>query len=186
MELDPEAMDPSSPLHVFAYGSLIWRPGFPFLRREPALLRGFHRRFCLWSRLYRGTPERPGLVLGLDRGGSCHGVVFSVAPEHAAATRDYLRERENPRGETVYHERILPVRLASGGAVRALCYVADRSHPSYARPCHDTAAGVIAAGVGQAGSNRDYLLNTLATLREFGLRDAGLEAIAGRLDGAGG
>ncbi len=179
------AMDPSSPLHVFAYGSLIWRPGFPFTHREPALLRGFHRRFCLWSRLYRGTPERPGLVLGLDRGGSCHGVAFTVAPQDVPATRAYLRERENPRGENVYHERMLPVRLASGQVVRALCYVADRSHPAYARPCPDTAARVIAAGVGQAGTNRDYLLNTLAMLREFGLRDAALEGIAGRLESAG-
>ena len=176
-------MDPSSPLHVFAYGSLIWRPGFPFVAREAALLRGFHRRFCLWSRLYRGTPERPGLVLGLDRGGSCQGVVFTVAPEHAPATRAYLRERENPRGEDVYHERLLPVRLASGATLRALCYVADRRHPAYARPCAETTARVIAAGRGEAGTNRDYLLNTLATLRDFGLRDRALEGIAARLDG---
>ena len=170
-----------SPLHVFAYGSLIWRPGFPFVSREPALLRGFHRRFCLWSRLYRGTPERPGLVLGLDRGGSCHGVVFRVAPEHADATLAYLDERENPNGETVYHRRLLPVRLASGATLRAVTYVADRAHPAYARPCPDTAARVIGAGMGQAGSNRDYLLNTLEQLRALGLRDVGLEGIARRL-----
>lgn len=176
-------MHPSSDLHVFAYGSLIWRPGFPFASREPALLRGFHRRFCLWSRLYRGTPERPGLVLGLDRGGSCQGVVFTVPAADAPATLAYLEERENPRGENVYHPRFLPVRTASGRALRALAYVADRRHPSYARPCPDTAARVIGAGIGQAGSNRDYLLNTLACLREMGLRDAALERIAARLDG---
>lgn len=166
-------------MFVFAYGSLIWRPGFPYLAAQPALLRGYHRRFCLWSRHYRGTPEAPGLVLGLDRGGSCQGVAFEVAPEARAAVLEYLDARENPQGEHVYHRREVALRLTDGQAVRGITYVADRSHPAYARPCHETAARAIAAGHGKAGSNRDYLLNTVLRLREFGLRDLGLERIAG-------
>ena len=92
-------------MFVFAYGSLIWRPGFAHLGARPALLRGYHRRFCIWSRHYRGTPERPGLVLGLDRGGACQGVVFEVAAEAAAAVLEYLDARENLLGEQVYHRR---------------------------------------------------------------------------------
>ena len=83
-------LDDDGSLYVFAYGSLIWRPGFAYSAMHPALLRGFHRRFCIWSRRYRGTPEAPGLVLGLDRGGSCRGVAFQVPGEEAAAVLDYL------------------------------------------------------------------------------------------------
>lgn len=166
-------------MFVFAYGSLIWRPGFPHLGARPALLRGYHRRFCIWSRHYRGTPERPGLVLGLDRGGACQGVVFEVAPEEAPGVLGYLDARENLLGEQVYHRREVPVRLrGAGGVVRAVTYVADRRHPAYGRPCAETVAGAIALAEGSAGSNRDYLLNTLEHLGGFGLRDAGLERIA--------
>ena len=168
-------------LHVFAYGSLIWRPGFPFVGRESGLLRGYHRRFCLWSRHYRGTPEAPGLVLGLDRGGACHGVVFHVAPADAAGVLDYLEGRENPHGENVYHRRLLPVRLASGPIVHAVAYVADRAHPAYCRPCEATTAATIARSRGVAGSNRDYLLNTQRHLAELGLRDARLARLAAAL-----
>ncbi len=165
-------------MFVFAYGSLIWKPGFAHLGAHPALLRGYHRRFCLWSRLYRGTPERPGLVLGLDRGGSCHGVAFEVPAADTAAVLAYLDARENPNGENVYHRRELPVTLRGGRSVRAIAYVADRRHPAYARPCPDTTATTIAAGHGQAGSNQDYLLNTIRQLHAHGLRDAALERVA--------
>ena len=164
-------------LHVFAYGSLIWRPGFPFLSREAGLLRGYHRRFCLRSTMYRGTVEAPGLVLGLDRGGACQGLVFRVAAAEAAGVLDYLEERENPRGQHVYHRRFLPVRLASGEAVRAISYVADRAHPAYCRPCEAEATAAIAQGRGEAGLNRDYLRHTVEHLHQFGLRDPGLERL---------
>ena len=165
-------------LHVFAYGSLIWRPGFEHLGARPALLRGYHRRFCIWSRHYRGTPEAPGLVLGLDRGGSCQGVVFEVAGADAGAVLAYLDARENLAGEAVYRRRLLRVNPPDGQAVVAVTYVADRAHPAYGRPTLATMAATVAAGRGQAGSNRDYLWNTLAQLRALGLRDAGLEALA--------
>ena len=80
-------------LWVFAYGSLIWDPGFPFEEARPALLRGYHRAFCLYSTRYRGTPERPGLVLGLDRGGACRGVAFRVPGRHAAEVLRYLDDQ---------------------------------------------------------------------------------------------
>ncbi len=170
------------PLHIFAYGSLIWRPGFAYEARHPALLRGFHRRFCLTSRHYRGTAEQPGLVLGLDRGGACRGVVFTVAAEAAEATLAYLDARENVAGEVVYTRRLLPVRLADGGrVVQAVTYVADRRHAAYCRPAPEAAAAAIARGMGQAGANRDYLLNTLSHLRELGIRDAALDRIAALL-----
>jgi cation transport protein ChaC len=178
----PAALDPDGHLYVFGYGSLIWQPGFAHLGAHPALLRGFHRRFCLWSRLYRGTPEVPGLVLGLDRGGACRGVAFRVAGQDAGAVLDYLDARENIGGEVVYTRRLLPVRLLDGGRmVQAVSYVANRGHPAYCRPCPETAAAAIARGIGQAGPNRDYLLNTVVHLRAMGVRDGGLDRIAALL-----
>ncbi|HYF06703.1 MAG TPA: gamma-glutamylcyclotransferase [Acetobacteraceae bacterium] len=168
-------------LHVFAYGSLIWRPGFEFESRHPALLRGFHRRFCLWSQRYRGTPERPGLVLGLDRGGACRGIVFRVAARQAAEVLAYLDDRELPDGaETVYHRRVLPVQLLDRGGqgVRAVTYVANRACRLY---CGTLSAGAAAAAIAEAsgrmGPNRDYLRNTVEHLRGMGVRDAGLDRI---------
>lgn len=180
------ALDPDGHLYVFAYGSLIWRPGFVHAAVHPALLRGFHRRFCLWSHRYRGTPERPGLVLGLDRGGACRGLGFRVAAPQAAAVLAYLDERELPDGaEQVYHRRTLPVRLLdSGRLVRAVTYVANRGCRLYCgRLPPDRAAAAIAGGHGQMGANRDYLLNTVQHLREMGVRDAGLDRIAALLPG---
>ena len=169
-------------LYVFAYGSLIWRPGFAYAAMHPALLRGYHRRFCIWSRRYRGTPEAPGLVLGLDRGGACRGVAFRVPEADAAAVLDYLQERETPQGDAVYERRVLRVTLLdSGREVRAVAFVADRTHASYCRPEAAIAAAAIAQGSGQMGPNREYLLNTVAHLRSMGVRDAGLDRIAALL-----
>lgn len=175
--------DADGHLYVFAYGSLIWKPGFAHGGAHPALLRGFHRRFCLWSRRYRGTPATPGLVLGLDRGGACRGVAFRVPQRDAVPVLAYLDARETPPGEDVYERRLLPVWLLDqpGRRVRAIAYVANRSHPSYCRPCPDTAAAAIARGVGEAGPNREYLLNTVTHLGAMGVRDAGLDRIAALL-----
>lgn len=179
---DIPLLDPDGHLYVFAYGSLIWRPGFAHLGMHPALLRGFHRRFCIQSRMYRGTPDSPGLVLGLDRGGACRGVTFRVAPDSARAVLEYLDARENVPGEIVYTRRVLPVRLLdAGGTVRAVTYVARRDHPAYCRLAPQDAAAMIARGVGQAGPNRDYLLNTVTHLAAMGVRDPGLNRIASLL-----
>lgn len=175
-------LDADGALYVFAYGSLIWRPGFAHAAAHPALLRGYHRRFCIWSRRYRGTPEAPGLVLGLDRGGACRGVAFQVPGRDAAAVLDYLQERETPRGEAVYERRTLRVSLLdSGREVQAVAFVADRTHASYCRPETAVAVAAIARGSGQMGPNREYLLNTVAHLRAMGVRDAGLDRIAALL-----
>jgi len=144
---------------------------------EPALLRGFHRRFCLWSKHYRGTPECPGLVLGLDRGGACRGVAFRVARGEATEVLDYLESRENPNGENVYHRRSLKLRMASGREVRGISYVADRAHPAYCRPCEASTAETIARGNGTAGPNREYLVNTARQLASLGLPDRRLDRL---------
>lgn len=181
-------LDADGDLYVFAYGSLIWRPGFEHAGAYPALLRGFHRRFCLWSHRYRGTPERPGLVLGLDRGGACRGVVFRVPGARATEVLAYLDDRELPDGaEIVYHRRLLRVRLLAaagaeaegeGRSVNAVTYVANRDSRLYCGILSpEAAAAAIARGIGQMGPNRDYLINTVAHLREMGVRDAGLDRI---------
>ena len=178
------SLDPDGDLYVFVfgYGSLIWRPGFVHAAAHPALLRGFHRRFCIWSRIYRGSPDAPGLVLGLDRGGACRGLAFRVPGPQAAAVLDYLDARENIGDEVVYARRLLPVRLLdSGRTVRAVAYVADRASAHYCRPAAEDAARAIARGMGQAGANRDYLLNTVSHLQAMGVRDAGLDRIAALL-----
>ncbi|MFZ4409140.1 MAG: gamma-glutamylcyclotransferase [Paracraurococcus sp.] len=175
-------LDPDGHLYVFGYGSLIWRPGFAHAAAHPALLRGFHRRFCIWSRFYRGSPEAPGLVLGLDRGGACRGLAFRVPGREAAAVLEYLDARENIGDEVVYARRLLPVRLLDGGRmVQAVTYVVDRRARQYCRPAAAEAALAIARGIGQAGANRDYLLNTVEHLRAMGVRDAGLDRIAALL-----
>src|SRR5208337_3839043 len=112
---------------VFAYGSLMWRPGFDFVESALAFVQGYHRSLCVFSHVHRGTPERPGLVLGLDRGGSCEGVAFRVAAAKRAKTLAYLRERELVT--SVYQERTLSVEFAEGASAPAVAYVADRSHP---------------------------------------------------------
>ncbi len=186
---DSEPTD-AGDLHVFAYGSLLWRPGFAFTGRHPALLRGFHRRFCLWSHRYRGTSERPGLVLGLDRGGSCRGVAFRVAARDAAAVLHYLDDRELPDGaETVYHRRVLPVRMLDQGGrmVRAVTYVANRACRLYCATLSEAdAATAIAGAAGEMGSNREYLFNTLDQLAAMGVRDGGLERVRALLAAPGG
>ena len=167
-------------LWVFGYGSLIWRPGFPYLDRRTARLTGAHRALCVYSWVHRGTEEHPGLVLGLDRGGTCRGVAFRVAPEEADGVLGYLREREQVTA--VYLEKIREVRFGDGTAARALTYMVDRAHPQYAGKLdEDTQFRFVADAVGRSGANSDYVINTAAHLAELGMPDAGLERLAMRL-----
>jgi glutathione-specific gamma-glutamylcyclotransferase len=169
-----------SDLWVFGYGSLMWRPGFPFLERRHAHLHGYHRALCVFSHVHRGTPEKPGLVLGLDRGGRCHGVAFRVAAQEAAETVRYLREREQVTA--VYLERRLPVRLADGGKVAALAYVVDRRHPQYAgRLPEEELLRLVRQGVGVSGANPDYVRSTHWHLLEMGVTDPVLAHLAAAL-----
>jgi glutathione-specific gamma-glutamylcyclotransferase len=162
---------------VFGYGSLMWRPGFAFEGVEQARLFGYHRALCVASHVHRGTPERPGLVLGLDRGGSCHGLAFRIAPEQRAAVLEYLRARELVNN--VYLERTISAALKSGRRVHALAYVVDRRHGQYAGALSaQEAARRVTGAVGISGANEDYVLNTVAHLRQMNIRDPWLENVA--------
>ncbi len=161
---------------VFGYGSLMWRPGFDSLESRHARIFGFHRSFCVLSHVHRGTPEKPGLVFGLDRGGSCHGIAFRVAADRAEAVRDYLIAREQVT--LVYRESQLPVYLRDGQLVRALCFTVDHSHPQYAgKLAFADQVALIRQGIGQSGANCDYLADTVAHLRGMGITDRALQAL---------
>jgi len=170
-------------LWVFAYGSLMWRPGFAYVERRKSALRGWRRRLCIYSHVYRGTPERPGLVLGLDRGGSCQGVAFRVDAALRETTIRYLRERELMGGAYgVYHERLPQIALEDGRKVAALTYVADRSHPQYAGSLDRAEMlAIVRRGEGASGPNADYVVATVEHLRELGIVDRDLEWLAARL-----
>jgi glutathione-specific gamma-glutamylcyclotransferase len=172
-------------LWVFAYGSLIWRPGFSSIDRVPARLIGLHRALCVYSFDHRGTPERPGLVLGLDRGGACRGVAYRVAAPQRAETIAYLREREQTTN--VYIEAMRPVILQSKPQhqVNALVFVVDRRHPQYAgRLDLDRQLHLVRQGRGRSGPNREYVLSTVEALEALGYRDHDLHLLAERLRGA--
>lgn len=166
---------------VFGYGSLMWNPGFEYTERAAAHLHGFRRSLCVRSWVHRGTQEAPGLVLGLDRSGSCRGIAFRVSPDNADAVLGYLRERELVTH--VYLERIMPVSLADGRKVKAVTYVVDRSHVQYAGALDILdAAAVVHRSHGQSGPNDAYVLNTVAHLREMGIRDQWLEQVVGEVE----
>lgn len=172
---------------IFGYGSLMWRPGFDWLERRNARLPGWRRSFCLRSVRYRGTPERPGLVLGLDEDAQtcCDGVAYRPADPQAART--YLRERELVT--YAYREATLAVALDDGRQVAALAYVIDPTHAQYAGGlCSAEQAAIIAAAVGPMGPNADYLASTVAHLAAIGVNDPDLEALhmAVQAQGAGG
>ena len=175
-----QAGEPPQDLWVFGYGSLMWRPGFDYLERQLAWLRGYHRALCIYSHVHRGTPERPGLVLGLDRGGSCRGVAFRAEAAKAHATIAYLRAREQVTA--VYVERRVRLRLDDGREVEALTYVVDRRHVQYAGKLPlEQILEYVRAGVGQSGENPAYVLNTHRHLAELSLRDPVLAHIVSSL-----
>jgi cation transport protein ChaC len=173
---------PGSDFWVFGYGSLMWRPGFDYRERQPARLLGAHRALCVFSHVHRGTPEQPGLVLGLDHGGSCRGIAFRVETGRREVTVQYLREREQVT--SVYRETTRPVILLErpDQNVRALCYLVDRSHVQYAGALsRERQLDLVRQGQGQSGVNRDYVLATVKELEALGIRDATLEWLAARL-----
>jgi cation transport protein ChaC len=173
--------DSVEPVWIFAYGSLMWDREFPRIAAEPALLRGYHRRFCLYSYDYRGTRNRPGLTLGLDRGGSCRGIAFRLPTQSLAEAIDalWLREMTAPR---VYDMRRLPVQTAAG-EVPAFAFTVRRDHPDYAgRLSLEETARIIARAAGRLGTNRDYLAATLRHLVDLGLADARLVDLSQRIE----
>jgi cation transport protein ChaC len=158
----------------------MWRPGFDFVERQLGWLRGYHRALCVYSHVHRGTPQRPGLVLGLDRGGSCRGVTFRVEAAKADATIAYLRAREQVT--SVYVERRARVRLDDRREVEAIAYVVDRNHAQYAGklPLDDIVA-MVRDGKGQSGDNPAYVLNTHRHLAELSVRDDVLARVVSAL-----
>lgn len=178
-KLAPEARDCR---HIFAYGSLIWNPGFAFVERSIAKLAGFHRSLCVYSNHYRGTPEKPGLVLGLDTGGSCRGVVYRVADQEWHAVLAYVRKRELI--SDVYREAVRDVSIASTGArVSSLTYVVDKQHSQYAGKLDvDDIAKFVAQGHGVSGASRDYVEKTLMALKDMGLEEKKLQSVLDKSD----
>lgn len=169
---DDDAGDP----WVFGYGSLMWRPGFAFVERAPALLAGFHRRFCVYSYYHRGTPRMPGLVLGLDRGGDCRGVAFRVARGAWSEVFAYLQERELVTD--VYEPSQVQVQLEDGRDIAALTYCVVRDHVQYTGQLSlDEQVQLIIQGEGNSGRNRDYLADMVAHLDEMGWDDPDLASL---------
>lgn len=171
--------DGRSDLWVFGYGSLIWRPEFQFLEARRARIHGYHRALCLWSRINRGTPERPGLVFGLDLGGSCTGRVFRIAGAHVPDTMRALWQREMP--SAAYIPRWLDCRTDTG-TVAGLVFTMDRQDAGYAPGLTiDQTIAIIRQGHGRYGACTDYVLQTASALDNAGIEDRRLRAIAGAL-----
>jgi len=165
-----------SAVWIFGYGSLMWRPDFPYLEALPGLLYGYHRALCVVSTVYRGTAEKPGLVLGLDRGGSCRGRVFRLAPDDVTPVMEYLHEREMPTN--VYDPKFLPVRLGDGRRIAAYTFIVRRDHVQYAGVLEMVEqARLVAQGVGPNGLALEYLGNTLEHLDDLGIREGRLHKI---------
>lgn len=161
---------------MFGYGSLMWRPGFPFVERQPAKLYGRRRAFCIYSVHHRGTYERPGLVLGLAPGGSVRGAAYRVAEQDWADTYAYLREREQPT-ET-YVEAQAEVRLGDGRRVATLIFLSDVAHPQWAGVLSfERQAELIAGATGLSGRNIDYLRDLVEHLEAEGIRDSCMERL---------
>ncbi len=176
------AEPPDGDLWVFGYGSLMWRPGFAFEEQVPARLIGAHRALCVYSFDHRGTAERPGLVLGLDRGGACRGIAFRVAAARRDDTIAYLRAREQTTN--VYHEVMRSVWLHGDPRRRvgALTYIVDRGHVQYAgRLSLQQQLHYVRQGHGRSGANRDYVLSTVKSIEMQGFHDAPLHQLAAML-----
>jgi cation transport protein ChaC len=174
---DFNARLPKGELWVFGYGSLMWSPCFAYREKAPARIHGYHRALCILSTRYRGTHHRPGLVMGLCRGGSCWGMAFRIAASQVGRALRRLWNREMPR--RVYQPRLVRAQLGrSRRSVRALAFLADPTHPAYVRELDlQGRARLVAQGIGQRGRCVDYIRKTLQHMHEVGVRDPHLERI---------
>jgi glutathione-specific gamma-glutamylcyclotransferase len=162
-------------LWVFGYGSLIWRPNFDFAERRPARVHGWHRALKMWSRINRGTPERPGLVFGLLTGGCCRGVVFRIAREQGPAVLAQLWQRE--MAMAVYDPRWLLAETPQG-RVRALAFTLSRKSPSHTGELtEEEYCAIFSQASGIYGTTLDYAHRTLEELRRHDIRDRNLEKL---------
>ena len=167
---------------IFGYGSLMWNPGFDYVEKRPALLYGYHRSFCVYSHVYRGTPEKPGLVLGLGRGGSCRGMAFRIKEKDWPKVRKYLQDREQVT--SVYVEIFPTIQVdgrkdSASERVAGYCFIADHTHHQYAGslPLHEQAR-IVNQGHGKGGPNKDYLHSTVDHLHEMGITDGPLHRLS--------
>ena len=173
----------AEPVWIFAYGSLMWNPEMRFEEALPARVQGYHRSFCLYSPEYRGTREKPGLVLGLDRGGSCRGIAYRLPTATLADEIDLLWTREMTG--FVYHMTKLQI-VTAGGRVSGYAFTVRRDSGDYAgRLPHDAVARIVATSRGDRGTGRDYLANTVQHLDELGIPDGALHRIASLVRGLG-
>jgi cation transport protein ChaC len=164
---------------VFGYGSLIWNPAFHFVEKRIARIHGYHRRFCLWTPLGRGSAENPGLMLGLEHGGACRGVMFRIAEEAVETELDILWRREMFTG--AYCPTWVSAR-SGGDLFPAITFVVNRKNNRYTgRLPDDTVARHIATAAGPMGACCEYLFETVRHLAALGIRDRGLEAMAGKV-----
>ena len=167
---------PKGELWVFGYGSLMWSPCFGYTRKALGRAHGYHRALCILSTRYRGTRRKPGLVMGLCRGGSCWGVAYRLEPQRTRRALASLWSREMLR--RVYAPRLIPVRLRGGRIVRALAFIADPGHPAYVGELDlHGRARLVAQGIGARGPCVDYIRKTLDHMHEVGVRDPHLERI---------
>jgi len=167
---------PRGDLWVFGYGSLMWSPGFRYEEKETALARGYHRALCILSSRYRGTPEKPGLVMGLCRGGSCWGMAFRVRETRVPQVLQTLWHRE--MRNKVYKPTLIRVTASPGRRVRALAFVADTAHHQFVRELDlHGRARLVAQGIGQRGRCVDYIRNTLEHMLELGVNDPHLARV---------
>ena len=164
---------------VFAFGSLIWNPAFHFAEKRVARIHGFHRQFCLWARAGRGSPERPGLMLSLESGGSCTGVAYRLAEGTESTEMDVLWRREMV---TMAYRPVWTVAHTPEGPEPAIAFSANRSHERYIPGLSEgEVAGYLASGAGPMGRCCDYLFDTVEHLRQLGIRDRRLEALETRV-----
>lgn len=168
-------------LWVFGYGSLLWNPGFEPVERRRAVLRDYHRSFCMLSIHHRGTVEEPGLVLALDaaQGQQCTGVAFRVAEDEEGEVLAELRERELI--SSAYYEDTLPVQLEDGSTVSALCYIINPEHEQYCQFDLERQAQMIARSTGGRGPNPEYLYNTAVHLDHMDIKDDDMRWLVGRV-----
>lgn len=160
---------------VFGFGSLIWNPAFHFVERRTARIHGFHRQFCLWSRAGRGSPERPGLMLSLESGGSCTGVAYRIDRRAAATELDVIWRREM---FTMAYRPVWTTARTSGGIEPVIAFSVNRTHERYAPGLENAVvARYLATGAGPMGRCCDYLFDTVEHLRQLGIRDRRLEAL---------
>jgi cation transport protein ChaC len=163
---------------LFGYGSLIWNPVIRFAEKRVALVHGWHRRFCLSLESGRGTPDKPGLMLALDRGGSCRGVAYRIAEHEVEEEMLLVWRREMLSG--AYHARWLDAATAEG-PIRAITFTANRAHDRFITLPDAEVAERVATARGAIGSCAEYLAETVAHLEALGFRDASLERVRARI-----